>query len=319
MPTLAEKLHALITRSKMAQVHNLSGRYFLVTGCAPGSLGFATARQLLEQGANVSITTRKDSVHLRGDLLHKLSDDHAARLHTFDMDLANHDSVETFVSAYQYTGMPLHVLINNAGIHLDLMSKWSEPKLSADKEEIQWRVNYLGTTHLTMRLLPLLKKTAQSCKDVRVVNVVSMLHSKGRNADFFAQTRPYNSWNAYGQSKLGLVHFTRTLAARYGDNGISSYCLHPGSVYTNVASKGLSGTGWVEKIRNAAAPLEKLFLKTAKEGAQTQIHCATANLAQLNSGQYYRNLQQAKASTEANDSSVADKLWLQMERRLKTL
>jgi retinol dehydrogenase 12 len=81
-----------------------------------------------------------------------------------------------------------------------------------------------------------------------------------------------------------------------------------------VAGKGLADTGLIEKVRSALAPIEKLFLKTASQGAQTQIHCATAARAVLNSGGYYCDLQLGVASTEADDAEVAERLWGNVQR-----
>ena len=50
-----------------------------------------------------------------------------------NLDLSNAASVEAFSLWYrEHYGERLDCLINNAGIHLDLMSQWKEPKLSAD-------------------------------------------------------------------------------------------------------------------------------------------------------------------------------------------
>jgi retinol dehydrogenase-12 len=96
----------------------------------------------------------------------------------------------------------LDVLINNAGIHLNLLSQWPAPALSADGIELQWRTNYLGSLHLSHLLLPLLVSMAKKTGDARIVNVVSMLHSRGRNDQFFEPNRPYSSLDVCGQSKL---------------------------------------------------------------------------------------------------------------------
>ncbi|WP_158601575.1 SDR family NAD(P)-dependent oxidoreductase [Zhongshania marina] len=310
------KIQGFISGAKMAEVVSLQGRHFIVTGCAEGSLGFATALQLLGQGAVVSVTVRSNSGSIAEALCRQLDRRYHQNIHAFDLDLSHYDSVEAFVKAYTETGLALDVLINNAGIHLDLMSRWTSPQLSADGCEIQWRVNYLGTAHLTLCLLPLLQDSAAVSGDSRVVNVVSQLHSKGLNSEFFRHQRPYNSWNAYGQSKLALVHFTCSIDVHFSEHGITSYCLHPGAVYTNVAGKGLANTGMIEKVRNALAPLEKFLMKTPAQGAQTQIHCATAAKDVLSSGKYYSNIQVAAASSEADDSDVAEKLWLDLQNWL---
>jgi NAD(P)-dependent dehydrogenase (short-subunit alcohol dehydrogenase family) len=198
-------------------------------------------------------------------------------------------------------------LVNNAGVHLDLMSQWREPRLSDDGFEVQWRTNYLGTMHLTRLLLPALQKAAERTGDARIVNVVSRLHFKGSNSALFGGPEPYDSWKAYGGSKLAMVHATFEAQRRFAaQHGVQSYCLHPGSVSTNVADKGLDGT-WAQRARRALLPVEALFLKTPEEGAQTQLHCATA--PGLEGGLYYDECAPTEVNPESNDTATAQRLW----------
>ncbi len=299
----------------MAKACDLRGKTYVVTGASEGSLGFATARTLLNWGATVIATKRSQSSKLKIALLEaaEACDSHVkqniqTQLHCFDVDLCDSESVKAFCDTI-HQDFEVDVLINNAGIHLDLMSKWTEPKRSDDGYEIQWRTNFLGTSQLTLGLLHALEKAASKHGDARIVNVVSMLHDKGLNTDFFDEPRPYNSWNAYGQSKLGLVHITKAIAEKYQGKGISSYCLHPGAVFTNVANKGLSGNPLIEAVRNFFAPVEAFFLLTPEEGAQTQIHLATAEKTLLKSGKYYRNMSLAPHSPEADDDATSQRLW----------
>lgn len=290
-------------------MQSLAGRKFIVTGCAENSIGYATAKTLLEWGAEVTISRR----HGTQKLLEKLKTDVAGsdeRLFGHDLDIAGADSVEDFGNWYKAERRALDVLINNAGIHLDLMSKWQEPKVSDDNYEIQWRTNYMGTTHLTHVLLPLLEQGAKSTGDARIVNVISMLHSKGSNSEFFKPSKPsklYNSWNAYGQSKLGVLHFTNALQERFSAHGLTAYSLHPGEVYTNVAGKGLVGNPLIEAIRNFFWPVEKFMLMTPLEGAQTSLLCATS--PDVSGGEYYRNCEISEASFDADDKRISDQLW----------
>lgn len=289
---------------------DLRGKTVLVTGATEGSLGFETARTLSSWGASVVVTTRSRPERAVEALRERLQGaDSPGPIHGYALDLSSRDSVVVF--ARWFTGAHgdrLDVLINNAGIHLDLLSRWKEPRLTDDGFEIQWRTNYLGTAHLTHLLLPLLEKSGLATGDARVVNVVSQLHKKGSNDDLFGATRPYNSWTAYGNSKLALVHMTTELQRRYGANShLQAYCLHPGSVFTNVAAKGLEGTGLIEKVRNALSPIEAFFLKTPAEGAQTQIYCATH--PGLPGGFYYEECRRSEASSDAAAADVPARLW----------
>jgi len=44
----------------------------------------------------------------------------------------------------------------------------------------------------------------------------------------------YNDGKAYAQSKLANILFTNELAKRYEKDGITSYSLHPGAIYTEL-------------------------------------------------------------------------------------
>jgi len=293
-----------------AEPVDLTGRKVIVTGATPGSLGFETARTLASWGASVVVTTRSNPDAVVEALRARLQyADARQRVDAHALDLSYSDSVAGFVRWFVAAhGDRLDVLVNNAGIHLDLLSRWKEPHLTDDGFEIQWRTNYLGTAHLTHLLLPLLEKTGLTTGDARVVNVVSQLHTRGSNEDLFEVTRPYNSWQAYGNSKLALVHMTTELQRRYAEEShLHAYCLHPGSVFTNVAAKGLQGTGLVEKVRDALSPVEAFFLKTPEEGAQTQIYCATH--PGLRGGLYYEECQPSEASQDASAVEVAARLW----------
>lgn len=314
---LSRRIRSLFAAAPYAEPADLRGRKIIVTGASPGSIGFETARTLAAWGASVVITTRSDpQAALTALRRSPQSVDAATDVTAHPLDLGSADSVRRFAAWYAGTqGGRLDVLVNNAGVHLDLLSQWKEPHLSADGFEIQWRTNYLGTAHLSHLLLPLLQDTA---RQARVVNVVSMLHTRGTNAGLFSSPQPYNSWTAYGLSKLALVHATFELQRRYAEAAkVRAYCLHPGAVFTNIAAKGLAGNQLIESVRNALAPVEGFFLLTPEEGAQTQIHCATH--PQLAGGLYYDKCRPAQPSTEAQDQGVAARLWNETEAWVKSL
>jgi retinol dehydrogenase-12 len=311
--TIREVLRKPFARAAVAERVDLSGRQIIVTGCSPGSLGHATARQLASWGATVIITTRRGTRDLVIDLNAEASQDPmGGKIDGHPLDLSRASSVNEFTQWYdRFYGERLDALVNNAGIHLDLMSDWKEPRLSPDGYEIQWRTNYLGTVHLTHNLLPLLKNTGRSVGEARVVNVVSQLHSRGSNELLFNADRAYDSWQAYGLSKLALIHFTHELHRRFNQvDNIKSYSLHPGGrsgAYTNVASKGLEGHNVIETIRRYAAPIERMLMANATEGAQTQVHCTTSAAAK--SGYYYASGQIARSSKDSEDDHAACRLW----------
>jgi len=305
----------------------MKGKIAIVTGAGARSLGYATAKTLAEWGCTVIVSTRKNTEDSVRQLQAELPESAVGSVDGHPLELSSRASVEQFSNWYlEKYGNRLDALVNNAGIHLDLMSKWKQARLSDDGIEVHWRTNFLGSVDLTHRLLPALLETANSVGEARVVNVVSQLHSKGRNATLFAAASrnqvpqpseasessvDYNSWRAYGLSKLAMIHFSNELHRRYFESeGLKSYSLHPGGVSgvsTKVAEKGLEGHSFISAIRRLGAPLEKLFMATAEEGAQTQIYCATA--ADAIGGLYYTNCEAVDASVETQDLAAAEKLW----------
>ena len=301
-------LRRRIVRPRFAPRVSLAGKIVLVTGAGPGSIGFETARALAEWGAEVIVTRRRGAAELAAELAREAG----GSVRGVDLDVADAASVNAFARGLRETSPQLDVLVNNAGIHLDLMSEWDAPRLSPDGFEVQWRTNHLGASHLLFALLPLLRRAAKERGEARVVNVVSELHKRARNDDLIELREPYDSWVAYGASKLAQVHMAFELERRFGAEGVHGYCLHPGAVYTNVASKGLEGHARVEKLRAALAPLERYLLMTPREGAQTSVFCATA--PGLPGGRYYRRCAPARVSEEARDHRAASRLWEETER-----
>lgn len=307
-------VRSLFVKVVFAPKADLTGKYAIVTGASPGSLGFETAKTLARWGATVVITTRSNTSSVVIRLKHELAiENNTAQIDGHELDLCDADSVDDFADWYrdQYSD-GLHILINNAGVHMDLMSKWKDPMLTGDGHEIQWRTNYLGTVHLTHRLLPLLCKTGSTSGDVRVVNVGSQVHTKGSNAAIFDPDTPYDSWQSYGTSKLAMIHHAFELQRRFINNyNLKGYCLHPGGisgVRTNITDNGLQGHKIIIGLKKAlGGPVERLFIASTEEGAQTQIFCATSPDAK--GGQYYQGCVIKKASPDAYDEKAAKRLW----------
>ena len=270
-----------------AMLHPMS-RTVLVTGATPGSLGHATARALVARGDDVVVTARSRVEEVVA----------AAGARTgHALDLADAESVASFADWLTREVGRLDVLVNNAGVHLDLRSQWKEPHL-VDGHEVHWRTNYLGTAHLTHALLPLLLTSDAP----RVVNVVSKLHRRGTNAAVLDGVDPYDSWVAYGTSKLALIHLANELARRHP---VMTASLHPGSVYTHIADRGLEEQRVLSALRRVFAPFERRALLSPEQGAATVLHCATEPAV----AGYYERSAPKEPSPDAQDAAVAAELW----------
>jgi NAD(P)-dependent dehydrogenase (short-subunit alcohol dehydrogenase family) len=176
--------------------HDLTNKTAIVTGGYSG-IGLETTRALAEAGATVVVPVRtleKARASMGG----------IARVELEQMDLIDAASVDAFAQRFLSSGRALHVLINNAGI--------MAPPLSRDTRgyESQFATNHLGHFQLTVRLWPALKRAGRS-GGARVVALSSSGIRFG-TVDFDDpnyQRRPYDRWNAYGQSKTANALFRR--------------------------------------------------------------------------------------------------------------
>lgn len=312
-------LRRIFTKPPMAAPVDLHHKTVIVTGTSPGSIGYETAKTLAAWGARVIVTTRSKTdacvQQLRAELQ---ADGFPSAVEGHPLDLTHAESVETFVRWYHNSiNAPLHILLNNAGVHSDILGSWTEPHLSDDGFEIHWRTNYMGAMHLTHRLLDRLQQAGTPMEPARVVFVASHLHQKGLNSELFHPSRPYSSWLIYGQSKLGLVHGAFELQRRYSGHNVQSYVLHPGSIATNIAIKGLETNKRMQKLLQIVNPLQMLFMLSPLQGAQTQIYCATQ--PGLQGGRYFDRCAVAAASPEADNRVVAQRLWEETQQWIDRL
>ncbi len=194
----------------------------------------------------------------------------------------------------------INVLINNAG------GMFNDFTLTKDGFELTFASNHLGHFLLTKRLMPLLEKG-----HARIINLSSDLHKSGK-ADLGNLKDPdtYSAIKAYGNSKLFNIYFTKSLAERYKDKGITAYSLHPGVVKTSFNSKL---TGFIKFFFSLATP----FMISPEKGAETSVYLATAPKLEAKSGQYFYKKKIKKPAAIANDENARNNHWALSEELVK--
>ena len=314
-------LWRLCTPKPLAERVDLSGRNVIVTGASPRSIGYETARILASWGASVVATGVRNPElterSLKNDLRSMDADEDKIAVRA--LDLSDAESVAGFAAWYRrrHEGQ-LHVLVNNAATHRNILTPRRRPHATRDGFEVHWRTNYLGTFHLTSLLLPCLMKSGLESGDARVVTVTSHLHDRMKNRSLFNERQGYNSWDAYGLSKLALVHFSLELERRFGkDYNLLSTAVHPGSVFTNITRSAIPEEMLGATLSRASLALASLVLFDPKQGAQTVVMCASKS--QLQGGSYYEHCKIAEPSDQCRQESVSRKLWDLSEDWLNTL
>lgn len=199
-------------------------------------------------------------------------------------------------------GNPIDVLLNNAGVMACPEMK------TADGFEYQLGVNHLGHFVLTSDLLPLMSDPSRSS---RIINVASSAQLFGDISldDPNWQTRRYQNWAAYGQSKLANVFFTFELAKRLPTAAqITANCLHPGVVATELA-RYLQPEDSPAFVKAIAEFVNGTFLKTPVQGAQTSIYLASSPEVEGVSAKYFVDCKPATASYKAYDAGARARFW----------
>ena len=170
---------------------------------------------------------------------------------------------------------------------------------------MQIGTNHFGHFLLTNLVLPQLKKSGP---DARVVNISSNLHSQAKIQwdDINWENAPYNSFQAYCQSKLANILFTKELARRLEGSGVNTFVLHPGVVNTNLSRYQKDNYGVFVVLLWSVI---RYLLKTCESGASTSIYCSVEESLAEHSGQYYSDCKEKQPAVQAQNLEDARKLW----------
>jgi len=273
--------------------NTLAGQVALVTGANTG-IGRVTARELARRGAHVFIACR--SAQRAQPVVDEIrAATGSDKIELLSLDLGNLASVRACAQAFLARELPLHLLINNAGI---AGAKGS----STSGFELAFGVNHVGHFLLTQLLLDCLKHSAPA----RIVTVSSQAHYRAPGIDWDAVRQPTRSATGlpeYGVSKLANALFSAELGRRLAGSGVSTYALHPGVVASDV---------W-RSVPWPFRSLMKLAMISTEEGAATTLHCATSGDVAQETGLYYDKCRVKQPSRLAQDPALAAELWKRSE------
>ncbi|KAM7507943.1 hypothetical protein LguiA_018396 [Lonicera macranthoides] len=245
----------------------IEGKNCIVTGANSG-IGYATAEGLALRGANVYMVCRNKE---RGEaaLSEIQSKTGSQNLHLEVCDLSSVGEIKSFASRFSSKDVPVHVLVNNAGLLEHNRTTTSEGY------ELNFAVNVLGTYAITEWMLPLLEKAAP---DARVITVSSGgMYTAPLTEDLQFSQGNLDGVEQYARNKRVQVALTEKWAEMYQKKGIGFYSMHPGWVETPGVAKSLPN--FSEKFAGK--------LRTSEEGADTIIWLALQPKERLVSGTFY--------------------------------
>ena len=268
---------------------DLKGRTFLVTGANTG-IGKETVRGLAGRRARVILAGR--SAEKTEAAIREIADETGnTNLDFVALDLGDLDSVQRAAVDILTENEPIHVLINNAGLA-------GKRGLTKSGFEMAFGTNHVGPFLFT----ELLREHIAESGPGRIVNVASAAHFDAKEGIDWEGARrrtvTRTGFAEYGVSKLANVLHAQELGRRLKGTGVTTYALHPGAVASDV---------WRE-VPFGLRHVMKLFMKSAVEGAQTSLYCATSPEVSEHTGRYYGDCRERKASKVATPELAAE-LW----------
>jgi len=190
---------------------DLSGRVALVTGSSQG-LGLAMARGLAAAGAAVVLNGR-DAGKLATAAASLRST--GARVETAAFDVTNGAAVEREVARVEKEFGPIHILINNAGIH--------RRAPLAEMTEEQWRtvidMNLTSAFIVARSIAPRMITRGAG----KIINITSVMCEVARP-----------TIANYAAAKGGLKMLTRAMAVEWAKHGLQANGIAPGYFVTEL-------------------------------------------------------------------------------------
>ena len=342
--------------STTRDIPDLTGQVAIVTGANTG-IGYISALELARHNATVIVASRNPSkgqnavVKIQQELgivttTEGEEHNNDRRVKFIQLDLNSLSSVSKFVDEFNKLGsktimtdnddtnsntkntiMPLHILLNNAGIMKSPGAKFIGQNLTygysttVDGFESHIGVNHIGHFYLTMLLVDNLKLAAANGNGngARVVQVASNAEQNAYDngvgfvyEDWLPTNNDgimpesYEDGCAYGQSKLANILFVKELSKRlqkqsHDDDtlqNITAYSCHPGVIQTDLfldleqqTNDDLLKKSWFEQqLAKVFGTLFSHSMMSPQVGAMNQLYLATASPeddSNLVNGGYY--------------------------------
>ena len=221
---------------------SLQGTTALVTGVgAQDGIGFWTAKLLLQQGANLVITSTTERVFDRELELEKFAKEvfgvGAPKVHAQIAELTDTDQIEYFFKGIT----KLDILVNNAGMSSQIKPLTEKEatdltKLDDQAWELGIKRNLDTAFKVTREALPLLRKSGRG----RIVFVSSVTGGK-----MAMKLQP-----AYAASKAALLGLMRSVALDEAAHNITCNAVLPGWIATDTQNHH-------EKMQGEHTPLKR--------------------------------------------------------------
>lgn len=215
-------------------MNSIKNKTAIVTGGATG-IGLAITEMLLEQGANVSISSRAES--RLTSVVADLENEYPGQIIAVAADVRKKQQVQKVVDETVSKFGSVDILINNAGLGVT-------DKI-VDCPEENWDLVLETCTKGTFLMSQAVLPHMQAQKDGFVINIASQAAKNG-----YAEAAPYCA------AKFGVLGLGLALQEEVREHGIKVHSLCPGLVQVPKPEKSSDyKDGWLQSEDLAAATL----------------------------------------------------------------
>ncbi|KAF0531111.1 NADP-binding protein [Gigaspora margarita] len=176
------------------QIPDLTGNVAIVTGGNAG-IGYITCRELARKNAHVFLLGR--SIERGQAAVENIKSETGNQdVEFLHLNLKNLKSVKECAENFLARNLPLHILINNAGVTSNTFS------LTEDGIQEEFGVNHVGHFLFTKLLLPKIKAS----QPARIVNLSSKAHRFVEDVIEFEKLNDPNAQDSM-QQKCNVMHY----------------------------------------------------------------------------------------------------------------
>lgn len=246
----------------------------IITGANSG-IGKAAAHKFASEGYHVIMACRnlERSEPAREEIITKSGN---SSVELWQLDVSSFKSIKHFCEEYTKKFEKLDILIHNAG-YFNHGEK--EYQFSPEDIELSFAANAFGPFLMTM----LLKKQLSKSDDPRVLNActtnIKHFLDPKRKIDYdnlhgeLKETRKYNVYKLYGDSKMALMLLTIKLAEEFRNENIRiNAVLIPGIRQSKESRKKFKGWNW-----RLVAAIMQPFLRTPERMVETYFEICTSD------------------------------------------
>ncbi|MFA6979133.1 MAG: 3-oxoacyl-ACP reductase family protein [Ignavibacteriaceae bacterium] len=205
---------------------SLQNKTVFITGGSRG-IGAACVKMFHQAGATVAFSF-KENERAAETMINSFSTNLPL---SFKMDLSSEKDIVEKVNLVLNRLGRIDILVNNAGIW-----KYGE----ADKMTLEdWnetiQINLTSTFLVTREIIPSMKQNRFG----RIINIASTAGQRGE---------PF--YSHYAASKGGMISYTKSLAAELGEFNITTNCVAPGWVNTDMVSGVFINKDYKKEVEN---------------------------------------------------------------------